>query len=80
MVPKFKEADRDGNGFITLEEASAILQQPPFNFPSTKVKKIPQQQKITQHKLPCKFLYIVCIKYEYLNVVNFCISARDGMM
>ena len=37
MVPKFKEADRDGNGFITLEEASEILQKPPFNFPSTKV-------------------------------------------
>ena len=37
MVPKFKEYDRDGNGFISLEEASGILQQPPFNFPSSKV-------------------------------------------
>lgn len=37
LVPKFKEYDRDGNGFITLEEASTILQSPPFNFPPTKV-------------------------------------------
>lgn len=37
MVPKFKEYDRDGNGYITLKEASKILQAPPFCFPSTKV-------------------------------------------
>jgi Ca2+-binding EF-hand superfamily protein len=37
LVPKFKEYDRDGNGYITLEEASAILQSPPFNFPPDKV-------------------------------------------
>ena len=37
LVPKFKEYDRDGNGYITLDEASKILQNPPFNFPSGKV-------------------------------------------
>jgi Ca2+-binding EF-hand superfamily protein len=37
LVPKFKEFDRDGNGYITLEEASTILQSPPFNFPPGKV-------------------------------------------
>lgn len=37
MVPKFKEFDKDGNGFITLNEASSILQCSPFNFPATKV-------------------------------------------
>ena len=37
LVPKFKEYDKDGNGYITLEEASAILQNRPFNFPPGKV-------------------------------------------
>jgi len=37
IVPKFKEYDRDGNGYITLEEASLILQDEPFNFPAGKV-------------------------------------------
>lgn len=37
LVPKFKEYDIDGNGYITLEEASTILRSPPFNFPSSKV-------------------------------------------
>ena len=36
-MPKFKEYDKDGNGFITVEEASCILQKDPFNFPSQKV-------------------------------------------
>ena len=37
LLPKFKEYDADGNGFITLEEASYILENPPFNFPPSKV-------------------------------------------
>jgi len=37
LVPKFKEYDRDGNGYISLEEASTILQNKPFNFPADKV-------------------------------------------
>lgn len=37
LVPKFKEYDRDGNGYISLEEASIILQNKPFNFPADKV-------------------------------------------
>ena len=36
-MPKFKEYDRDGNGYISLEEASMILQNKPFNFPADKV-------------------------------------------
>lgn len=37
LVPKFKEYDKDGNGYITVEEASDILQGPPFSFPAGKV-------------------------------------------
>jgi len=37
LLPKFKEYDADGNGYITLEEASFILENPPFNFPPSKV-------------------------------------------
>jgi len=37
MVPRFKEYDRDGNGYVTLDEATSILQSPPFNFPASKV-------------------------------------------
>ena len=28
----------DNNGFISLEEAGAILDKPPFNFPSDKIQ------------------------------------------
>jgi len=37
LVPKFKEFDTDDNGYITVEEASHILQNHPYNFPPTKV-------------------------------------------
>ena len=37
LVPKFKEFDADGNGFISLKEASDILQAEPFQFPPNKV-------------------------------------------
>ena len=40
LVPKFKEYDKDGNNYITLEEASSILQKPPFEFPAGKVTEI----------------------------------------
>jgi len=43
IVPKFKEYDRDGNGFISVQEASHILQAPPFNFPPGKVVMLLRQ-------------------------------------
>lgn len=43
MVPHFKEYDRDGNGYVTLDEATTILQNKPFNFPSSKVGQLLQK-------------------------------------
>jgi len=40
LVPKFKEFDKDGNGFITLEEASIILQKEPFHFPAERIPRL----------------------------------------
>jgi len=40
MVPRFKEYDRDGNGYVSLDEATSILQSPPFNFPANKVGQL----------------------------------------
>lgn len=37
LVPKFQEYDVDHDGYITLEEASGILQSPPFMFPPERV-------------------------------------------
>ena len=36
-MPRFKEYDRDGNGYVSLDEATSILQSAPFNFPASKV-------------------------------------------
>jgi len=36
LVQQFKKFDKDGNGFISLMEASEILSKDPFNFPPTK--------------------------------------------
>ncbi len=36
-MPEFKKYDTDGNGFITVSEASRIMQAPPFAFPADKV-------------------------------------------
>jgi len=43
MVPRFKEYDRDGNGYVSLDEATSILQSPPFNFPASKVGQLLQK-------------------------------------
>jgi len=43
MVPRFKEYDRDGNGYVTLDEATSILQSAPFNFPASKVGHLLQK-------------------------------------
>jgi len=43
MVPRFKEYDRDGNGYVSLDEATNILQRPPFNFPASKVGQLLQK-------------------------------------
>jgi len=40
LVPKFKEFDKDGNGYITLEEASTILQKEPFFFPADRIPRL----------------------------------------
>jgi len=37
LVPKFKEYDHDKNGYITLDEATRILQNPPYSFPAGRV-------------------------------------------
>jgi len=39
----FKQFDRDGNGYITLMEASNILQRDPFKFPPSKVLTLLKQ-------------------------------------
>jgi calcium-binding protein CML len=36
LVQKFKQFDKDGNGYISLMEASDILSKDPFNFPPGK--------------------------------------------
>jgi Ca2+-binding EF-hand superfamily protein len=36
-MPEFRKYDVDGNGFITVSEASRILQETPFEFPAEKV-------------------------------------------
>lgn len=36
LVQKFKLFDKDGNGYISLKEASDILSKDPFNFPPGK--------------------------------------------
>lgn len=36
-MPEFKKYDADGNGYITVSEASRIMQAPPFSFPADKV-------------------------------------------
>lgn len=40
MIPTFKEYDLDGNGYITVEEASSILQRPPFSFPPGRIQQL----------------------------------------
>ena len=36
LVQQFKQFDKDGNGYISLTEASEILSKDPFNFPPSK--------------------------------------------
>jgi Ca2+-binding EF-hand superfamily protein len=43
LTKLFKQFDRDGNGFITLIEASTILQKDPFKFPPSKVLTLLKQ-------------------------------------
>jgi len=43
LTKMFKQFDRDGNGFITLMEASNILQRDPFKFPPSKVLTLLKQ-------------------------------------
>jgi len=43
LTSMFKQFDRDGNGYITLMEASNILQRDPFKFPASKVLTLLKQ-------------------------------------
>jgi len=43
LTKMFKQFDRDGNGYITLMEASGILQRDPFKFPPSKVLTLLKQ-------------------------------------
>jgi len=43
LTKMFRQFDRDGNGFITLMEASNILQRDPFKFPPSKVLTLLKQ-------------------------------------
>ena len=43
LTKMFKQFDRDGNGYITLMEASSILQRDPFKFPPSKVLTLLKQ-------------------------------------
>jgi len=43
LTTMFRQFDRDGNGFITLMEASNILQRDPFKFPPSKVLTLLKQ-------------------------------------
>ena len=36
----FSKYDRDGNGYITLREASEVLRQAPYNFPPGKIVQL----------------------------------------
>jgi len=40
IVPMFKLYDVNGDGYITIDEAKAILQDEPFNFPATKINSL----------------------------------------
>ena len=37
LETRFKQCDRDGNGYVTMDEAKEILMKPPFSFPGSKV-------------------------------------------
>ncbi|ESO06512.1 hypothetical protein HELRODRAFT_160693 [Helobdella robusta] len=40
ILPAFRQYDADHNGMISLQEATAILGKPPFNFPATRVDSL----------------------------------------
>lgn len=40
IIPAFSEYDADHNGLISLQEATAILGRPPFNFPQARVDSL----------------------------------------
>jgi len=37
LVPVFQSYDKDGNGYVTMDEAGDILSNAPFNFPIEKI-------------------------------------------
>jgi len=94
MVPRFKEYDRDGNGYVSLNEATSILQSPPFNFPASKVGQLLQKfdkdgngkldiEEFADFYAEAKATYVcvcglLCVSKETLYIERRCLHLTQG--